>query len=40
MTVKTKLGWLLTGKSKRDKREGSYTFLCDNSVSTIDQKNL
>ena len=28
------------GESKHDKREGSYNFLCGNSVSTIDQKTI
>ena len=28
------------GESKRDKMEGSYNFLCGNSISTIGQKNL
>ena len=37
MAVKTKLGWVLMGGSKHNIRKGSCNFLCNNSVSTIDQ---
>ena len=40
MVDQTKLGYVSMGESKRDKREGSYNFLCGISISTIDQKNL
>ena len=40
MVDKTKLGYVSMGESKRDKMEGSYNFLCGNSISTIGQKNL
>ena len=31
MTVKSKLGWVVTGGSKRNKSESSSNFLCNNS---------
>ena len=37
MAFKTKLGWLLMGASKHNKREVSFNFLCDDSSSTTDQ---
>ena len=37
MAVKTKLGWVLMGGNKHNIRKGSCSFLCNNSISTIDQ---
>ena len=37
MAVKTKLDWVLMGESKYNIRKGLCNFLCNNSISTIDQ---
>ena len=37
MVVKTKLSWVLMGETKHNRRKGSCNFLCNNSISTIDQ---
>ena len=37
LAVSTKLGWVLMGGSKRNKREDSCNFLCGNCSSAIDQ---
>ena len=37
MAIKRKLGWVLMGGSKRNKREDWCNFLCDNSSFTVDQ---
>ena len=37
MATKTKLGWVLMEGKKQNEREGLCHFLCNNSISTVDQ---